>query len=194
MPEQLHHQPARVPARATSQFQGLLRRLHTRLHADGVANIGLQPLVQCHQKINGGLGRKVGCIHITLDQGRQFAAHQVRSQFCFLRFAVSKRESFGLRLQEKIEGIEHRHFGNQINRHLEFTRGFWKHQPRLVIGKRVLLPVGEVTARLDFERIRQNLRTAVRRWPQTDHLRSQLDRPVITVMGDMAERYMKGHV
>ena len=53
--QHLHQQPAGVAARAGAKLQRLLGRLHAGLHADQVADVALQPLVERHQKVDGAL-------------------------------------------------------------------------------------------------------------------------------------------
>ena len=52
MAQDLHQQPGGIAARAAGQRQRLLGRLHAGLHADEVADLVLQPLVQLDQKID----------------------------------------------------------------------------------------------------------------------------------------------
>ena len=70
MAEQLHHQPARIAARAGFERQRFLRRLHTRLHADQVADIALQHLVQVDQEVDGALLGQVDLLQVGGHQRR----------------------------------------------------------------------------------------------------------------------------
>ena len=73
-------------------------------------------------------------------------------------------------------------------------RGFFREdQARLVVGKRVLLPVNKVGAGFDLERVRQDLAAAMRGRAQADHLRAEVDWPVVDVMGNVVQRGMDGH-
>ena len=58
--QRLHQQPAAVAARAGAQLQRLLRRLHAGLHADQVADVALQALVDGHQEVDRAL---LGAVH-----------------------------------------------------------------------------------------------------------------------------------
>ena len=98
-----------------------------------------------------------------------------------------------MRFEKKIERIEYRHFGNQINFNAEFARFFRKHQARQVIRLRVLLPIDEMSGRRNAHRIRQNARAAVGRRPQTHDLRAELDQTVVAVMRDVIQRNMDRH-
>ena len=147
MAEQLHHEPAGVAAGAAGQRQGFFRRLHARLHANGVLDVGLQLLVDADQKVNRALGGAVDLVEISLQQGRGRLGDEVRRQLTRLQVGVSEREFFGCGFQKKVKRVEHRHFNHQVHRDLEFARGLFKHQAGLVVGKRILLPVDEMLCR-----------------------------------------------
>ena len=189
----MHHQPAGVAAGAAGQRQCFFGRLHAGLHADRVLDGRLQLLVHIDQKVDGAARRHVHRGDVLLKQRRGRLGDQVGREFVGLRGAVLEREFLGLRLEEKVKGVEHRHLDDQINGDLELARCFRKNQPRLVVGKRVLLPVDEVAGRLDVERIRQHLGAAVRRRAQANHLRPQLDQAVVLVMRDVTQGNMNGH-
>ena len=99
----------------------------------------------------------------------------------------------GVRLQEEVEGVVHRHLGHQVHRDAEFLSALGKNQTGQMIGKRVLLPVDEMHHRLDLQRIRQDAGAAMRGWPQTHDLRRQADQPVVRVMRDVIEGNVNGH-
>jgi hypothetical protein len=191
--QQLHHQPARVAAGAAGQLQCFLRRLHPGLHADQVLDVVLQLLVDRHQEVDGGARRAVDLLQVVLHQRRERLHRQVGRQFLRHLRLVLERELLGARLQEKVERVVHRHFDHHVHRHLEFGGGFGEHQPGLVVGERVLLPVDEVVGRLDPQRIGDDLAAAMRRGPQSHHLGPQVHRPVVFVVGDVVEGGMDGH-
>src|SRR5690606_2230120 len=62
-----------------------------------------------------------------------------------------------------------------------------------VVALRVLLPVDEVLARPDLQRIRKDARAAVRRRAQAHHLRAEVDRAVVAVMRDVLQCDMNRH-
>ena len=195
MAQQIHQQPAGVPARARAQGEGFFWRLHAWFHANQVTNVLLKFLVQPHQKIDGAgglLGRsKRGDIVFELGRQRRFG--QVGRQFlCHQRF-VLERKMFCAWLKKEIEGVEHRHFNHDIDRDLEFRRGLWKHQACLVVGEGILLPVDEVLFGLDPQRIREDATAAVGGGAQADDLGPQLDRSVVVVFGDVVKRGMDRH-
>ena len=63
-----------------------------------------------------------------------------------------------------------------------------------VIRERIPLPLDQVMIRFDLQRIRQHTATEVRCGPQTYHLRTELNRAVVYVTGDMMECDVSGHI
>ena len=95
--------------------------------------------------------------------------------------------------QEKVKGIEHRHFRDQVHGHFELCGFLRKNQSSLVIGKGVLLPVDEMLYGLDFQAVRQNPAAAVWGWAQTNNLWPQLDGTVVTVVRNVVQCGVNGH-
>ncbi|KES02876.1 hypothetical protein HN51_24125 [Ectopseudomonas mendocina] len=143
--------PATVPASAP------------RLHADQVANVTCQALVQLDQEVDAGqrLAGNTGQVPGEQWGGRQL--DQIRSQLALLALGVGEGNALGVRLEEEVEGVEHRHFGDQIHLDLELAGLLREHQTCQVVALRVLLPVDEMFARLDLQCVGENARTAVRR-------------------------------
>ena len=191
--QDLHQQPAAVPAGTTLDLQRFLWRLHAGLHADGVRNVALQPLVDVNQKVDRAALAAVHLVHIGLQQRRHGCGGEVGRQLLDLTRVVLERVVFCRRFQEKVERVVHRHLHHQVDGDLEFGGGLGEHQARLVVGKRVLLPVDEVVAGLDALRIREHLGAAVRRGTQTNHLWPQFDKTVVPIMRDVAQGNVDGH-
>ena len=84
-------------------------------------------------------------------------------------------------------------FRDQIDFHPKFPGALWKYEPRKIVGLRILLPVDEVFARIDAQRVRQDTGTAMRRRPQPHQLRREPNRPVVTIVGEMGERDVDRH-
>ena len=97
-------------------------------------------------------------------------------------------------LQEEVERIEDRHFGNQIDFHRELRGWLREDQAREIVALRVLLPVDEVVLGKNFQRIGEDRRAAVRGGAQPDDLRSERYPPVVPVAGLMVKRNVNGHV
>ena len=116
-----------------------------------------------------------------------------RSEIVIQRAIVGEGKALGFRLQEKVEGIQHRHFRHEIHFDGKLTRLFGKDQPGQVIRLRILLPVDEMFFGRDSQRIAQDSRPGVRRGSKADGLRAEGDRAVIFVMGFVVELDVYGH-
>ena len=191
--QELHQQPARITAGAAGVPERLLRRLHTRLHADQVADVLLQLLVDADQEVDGALLAQVHRLQVGRKQGRGRIGDQIGGELDLEFLVVLERELLGIGFQEEVEGVVHRHFHDQIHRDLEFTGFLWKHQACLVVGERVLLPVDEMPGRFDLERIRDHARAAVRSRPQPDHLWPERHQAVVFVVGHMVQGGVDRH-
>ena len=158
MPKNLHQQPSGVTTRPRAVGQRHLRRLHAGLHADEVADVLLQLLVQFDQEVVGVLLRARHAVDVLLEQRRQFALSHVRGQLGRQFGLVLEGKILGRRLQEEVERVQHRHLGDQIDLDAERRGLVGEHQPRKIVGLRVLLPVDEVGGGLDAHRIAQDAR------------------------------------
>ena len=117
MAHDLDQQPGRIAARAGAQSESLLAGLHARLHANDVADFALHQLIQADQKIH-----RARCFarHFGEKSGKPRPGRfgfEKRAQLAGGRGVVGKRILFRVRLQEEVERIEDRHFGNQIDFH-----------------------------------------------------------------------------
>ncbi len=185
--QDLHQQPCRIAARARPQRQRLVRFLDARLHADDVMDHPLQLGVERDQERDrpaaprrdlgeifrqqraGGFRREIGG-----ELGRQFVR-------------IGEGKFLGVGLDEKVEGIDDRELGGQVDLDLEFLDRLGKDVARQPVAVRVLLPIDEVIGRRDLERIARHPGAAVRRRTQPDRLGPQRDRPIVGVAGDVVE-------
>ena len=154
--QQLHQQPGRIAAGPRAQLERLLGRLHAGLHADQVADVVLQPLVQANQKIDGSHRLARHLAQPLFDAGRDRQARQVRGEFVALGRVVAERETLGVRLEEEVEGVEDRHLGDEVDFDCEFGNALREHRPGEPVRLRILLPVEEVLGGRDAHRIRQH--------------------------------------
>ena len=130
------------------------------------------------------IGRKARTRRFRLQIGRE-----LRLQFGL----ISERKLLGVGLDEKVERIDDRKFGGQIDLDLELRHFLRKDEPRLPIAMRVLLPVHEMLRRRHLQRIGGDFGAAVRRRAQPDGLRLKHDRPVVFIVGDMMDGGGNGH-
>jgi hypothetical protein len=193
VPERLHQQPAGVAAGPAGLGQRLFRRLHAGLHADEVADVALQALVQADQEVDGALLAPVDAVQEGCKGrcGRVF--HQVGRQLGLKRVVVGEGKRLGARLQEEVERVVHRHLGHEVDGDPELGGLVREDQARQVVGERVLLPVDEVAFGLDLERVGQDVGAAVRCRAQPHDLRRESHPAVVLVVGDVVQRDVNRH-
>ncbi|MNF64412.1 hypothetical protein D3C84_461410 [compost metagenome] len=191
--QQLNQQPRGIAAGTGSLREGVLGRLHARFHADQVINVIAQALIERDEEIHGWQRGTVDSVQIGLERRRQRQGFQIRSQFLALIGGIREGDFFCVGLKEKIEWVEDRHLGQQIDLDAQLISFFREHQPRQVVALRVLLPVDEVLLGRDFQRIRQNPRAAVGGGTQANDLRAEFDSAVIAVMRDVVQCDMNRH-
>lgn len=96
-------------------LQCVLRSLHAGLHADQVADVFTEALIERHQKIHRRQRRAVDAVQVSLERWRQRQGFEVWRQLLALIGGVAERDSLGVRFEKEIERIEHRHFRDQID-------------------------------------------------------------------------------
>ena len=185
--QHLHQQPAGIAAGARPHLQRLFRGLHAGLHANQVLDVLGQLLIQVDQEGVGTAFCNVNFVQVGLDQRGHWFGHEIGREFFLELWLIGKGKFLGRRLQKVVKRVVHRHLHHEINRDLEFFCFVGKHQPGLVIGKRVLLPVDEMPFRFNLQGIRNYFAAAVRRGSQSHHLRPQIDQAVVGVVRDMVE-------
>ncbi len=131
------------------------------------------------------IGREARTERFRFDIGRQ-----LRLQFGL----VGERKLLGVGLDEKIERVDDRKFGGEIDLDFEFRHFFRKHKPRLPIAVRVLLPVHEMLGWRHFQRISGDFGAAMGGRAQPDGLRLHHDRPIIFIVGHVMNGGGDGHV
>ena len=197
MAQNLHQQPAGIPAGARSQLECFVRRLHAGFHAHQVTNVALQLLIDQHQKIDdvaaGDITTGAKTIEPSLQQGAGCFLLQIGRKLGRKLSRICKGEYFRVGLDKKIERVDHRHIGDQIHRNTEFSRSVRKHEPRYVITVSVLLPIDKVFIGNDVQRIAEDRRTAMGSGTQANFVRRYADQAVESVMGLVMERYTDCH-
>ncbi len=128
--QDLHQQPARVAARAAAERDGFLRRLHAGLHADQVAHVPCDLLVELHQEVVGPLRRARDLVEPGLEERRERQAREIRRELDLLPRLVLEGELLGVRLEEEIERIDDRHLGHQIHLDRQLARLLLEHEAR----------------------------------------------------------------
>ena len=95
--------------------------------------------------------------------------------------------------EEEVEGIEDRHFGNQVDLDRELRCPFREYQAGEVVGLGVLLPVDEVVLGKHFQRVGEDGRAAMRGRAQADGLRPEHHRTVVPIVGLVIQCYVNCH-
>ncbi len=108
-------------------------------------------------------------------------------------FGIFERDGLRVFLDEEVERVVDRHFGEHVDRDRKFVGRLREHQPRQIIAVRILLPVDEMVLGLDLQRIGQDRRAAMRGRPQADDLRPERHRAVIGIAGGVVEFRENGH-
>jgi len=185
--QDLHEQPSAVAARARIRRERLLRRLHAGFHADQISDLMVQTLIKPDQEIDdirpiardrGEKGRQQGSRRFRIEKRGKFLGE--------LR-GIGERESLRERLDKKVERIDHRHVGDQVDGDDEFAGLFREYEAREPVSVWILQPVHEMLRRRHLERVARYAGAAMRRWPQPDHLRSKTDRAVVMVACGVVE-------
>ena len=194
MAENLHQQPRAVAAGAGSQLERLLGSLHARVEPDHVGDLLLQVAVDLHQRVDGRPAPAIDRGQPGAQTRRGRIGAQERLEVAELRRLVGEGEAFGERLEKEVERVVDGHLGDQIDLDPEQIGLVGEREPRDVVALRILLPVQEMCRRRDALRVGQDRRPAVRRRPQADELRQQLDGPVVAVLRHVTKGNVNAHV
>ena len=153
----------------------------------------LKPLIELDQKIDGvaPLARnRTDQFHQSRTRGLRIdEGGKVFTQLGGER----KRPRLRIRLDEKIEGIDHFQVGDEIDRDGKFFGPLREDETREPITVRVLLPVHEVLGGLHRQRIAGNAGAAMRCRPQPYDLRPETDRPGVIVARCVVKPDKNGH-
>jgi hypothetical protein len=144
------------------------------------------------EKIDRGHLRPGNRFQVTPQQRRQRKLSQVGRELACLAGLIGEWKLLCVRLEKEIEGVEHRHLGDEVHLDPQLTRLVGKREAREIVGLGVLLPVDEVFCRLHAQGERQDAGAAMRGRSQAHELWTEADQPVVPVVGDVCERNMNG--
>ncbi len=151
-------------------------------------------MVQIDEKVDAAHLRLPAQIHEPFFDERPGRFHgQERLEILLELTLVRERHLLRVGFQEEIERIAYGHIGDEVYLDAEVVHLFGEDDARQEVAEGVLLPVQEVARRFNLQRVAHDGRAAVRRGPQSDDLRSHLDRPVVLVAGEMIQGDVKGH-
>ena len=87
------------------------------------------------------------------EQRRVGQRAAVRRELAVEERLVLERPFLGVRLEEEVERVLRRHLGDEIDLDRQLGRALGEDETRDVVGLRILLPVQEMRARLDRQRV-----------------------------------------
>jgi len=151
MPQDFDQEPSRVAAGTAAELERLFARLNTRLHANQIADVALEPLVEVYQEVNASLAGCTDGFQIFANQRLRRGDFAEGRQLAIEPSFIGERKCFGVGLEEKIEGVNDGHFRDEVDFEREELRALGEDEACEEIALRVLLPIDEVGAGLHLE-------------------------------------------
>ena len=174
--QHLNLQPGAVAAGTGAEGQRFLGVLNTGLHADDIADAADQRLIEGDEEVDRA-ARPAGELG---DQRVELGTLRFRAE-------IGGEVFVRVRVDEEVEGVDHRQLRQQIDLHGEVVDGIGEHHPRLPVAVRILLPIQEMFGRADLQRIVGHRRAAVRCRAQADDLGTEPDGPAVAITGEVME-------
>ena len=189
----LHEQPRGVAARAGAALEGLLGRLHPRLHADDVADLPRQPRIQADHEVDGAGafardGREKG-LEIRADRLGLHVDREVVADV----LGVVEGPVLGGILDEEVEGVVDRHVGDEVDLDLQLGDRLGKDEARQPVTVWILLVVHEVVGGRDLQGVREHAGARMRRGAEADDLRPEHHRAIVAVVGQVVDAGLDRH-
>ena len=133
---------------------------------------------------------EVQAIDVSLQVGASGQWFEIRCKLGLGLAAIFERTLLRRILNEKIEGIDHGHIGDQIDGDRQRACSLRHDDAGHEVAERILLPIQEMGLGQQTERVAEDRRPAVGRRPQPKDLRADADEPVVSVrsavrQGDM---------
>ncbi len=196
MPQLAQHsnqEPARIAARALTEFQCLFRRLHAWLETNDVFDRLVDGAIHVDQKVDRAPLGAIDLLHQLVELWTRRHLGEVRLELVLQHLLVGERRLFRARLQEKIERVIRLEISDQIDRDAEVLGLLREDDARQVVALWVLLPIDEMVGRLNVERVAVDGRAVVRRGPQPNDLRPERDCALVVVAGLVMKRDSDSH-
>jgi hypothetical protein len=160
---------------------------------DQVEDVRGEPAVEIDEEVERRARRAVDRIEVGLHARRRRQLDRAGGQLAANLVVVGERKLLGGRFEEEVERVEDGHLGDEVDLDAQLARRFREDEAGEVVGLGILLPVHEVAARKDVERVGQDARAAVRCRAQAHDLRAEMNQPVVAVARDMVQRNMNRH-
>src|SRR5215468_7074999 len=167
--QDLDEQPPGVATRAGTDHQRLVGRLHTWLHACNIADLVLELAVKRDKIIYG-----------VRAFARQRGEESLEQRTCGLRF--EERRQIGAQMLRKVERIDDVHVGHEVDGNRKLSGLFGKYVAGKPVAVGVLLPIHEMLGRQHLEGIAFDRRAAMGGRAQADHLRTETDGSIVTIV------------
>ena len=135
------------------------------LHADDIADAVDQRRIERDEEIDGAPSPARELRHQRVEQRALRFRVEIGGEVLGQAGVIGEGHFFGVRVDEKVKGIDHRQLGQKIHLHREMIHRLWKDNPRLPVAMRILLPVEEMLWRADLQRIIRHGCAAVRGRP-----------------------------
>ena len=193
MAQDLHQKPAGIAAGPLERRQCLFGRLHARLHADDIADVGLQLVVQADDEVDGLLRRAVDPGEIGFEFRSDRFRLAVDRQIVAKLLGIFEWPVLGRFFDEEIKGVVDRHVGDEVDLDLQLRDRLRKDEARKVVAVGILLQVDEVRIRRNLQRMTEDFRLRMCRRFQADDLRAQDDRLVVFIMRQVIDTGLNRH-
>ena len=196
-----HQQPGRIAARTDSAAQCEIGRLHAGFHPHAVGDVGVDRAVERDQEVDGAgprgdreiLDPRRGEFTRAGSLGDVVDRLQVRLEVVGQRFGIGEADLLGIFLDEEVERVDHLQICDQADRDGQCAGPGRKDQPGEEVPEGVLLPVHEVVGGLHLHRVGLDRSARMRRGPEPDHMRIDLDEAVERVAGAMLQGHLDTH-
>src|SRR5208283_284722 len=147
-----------------------------------VLDLMRQVAVEVDDEIDGARLRAVEAVEQALEARACRLGRAVDDKVGLEVLAVVERPVLGGLFDEKIERIVDRHVGDDVDLDLELGDELWKYVAGQPVAIRILLVIHEMPGRRHLQRMRNDSGAAVGRRAEADDLRTERDRPVVSVV------------
>ena len=131
--------------------------MHACLHANAVVDGMLDVGIQAHQHIDRASLAAFEFRDERRQQRPRILHHEEGRELTLLLGVIVEWIVLRGGLQEEIEWILDRHLDHQIDLDIQPLHRLGKHQPRKVVGLRILLPIDEMVRRPDFQAVGEHV-------------------------------------
>ena len=121
--------------------------MHIWLHTDEIVYRRAQLGIQGNKKIDGLLWAGIDLTHKLSEHFAGLVPFQIWCEINLQLRVIGEWKGFSFRFEEKIEGIDDDHVGNQVNLNVKLAGFLRKDQTAKVVIEGILLPVEKMLFR-----------------------------------------------